>query len=492
MPPVEETPAAGDPAAPTPPQDVPAPAAEPPPPTVHANGEACGTVNDCVRTTWQQDLCRFERVKETGARCATATGEEGTCHLDTCLQGVREAAWGWSDVEFSRFVGQGPQGLLLQKTDYAYAGLVQLDGQGGARTLQDGDGRTVLLAHGRYLVGYTSYNYGGIKLYEVRRLDRDEPARSVDLTALVRERLAEVGLFSEWVVPRWVQGAPGQALMLVQVNPASLWVGSFDLERLELGWSRVLSGALPAETEPGLLEGVIADEDGQLYLSLDAGSPRLVALSAAGGERWVLPGEARPVAVFGGTLFLDDGTVRDTADGALRYRWSAAPNAQVRLSATHAAVAESCGKGCIQAQVLERESGRVLAQEQLPTPDSGYWSGLSGLLLAADGRVLVLQYVTHPELTDTPFYIPLGIRWLEVRPQGGWTLHGESLFSEGGVPEAVLLEDSVVLRHLWSAHNTYPDQVPSSYYGFTWPGWSPPAHGWLGPQGGVGRALAPQ
>ena len=216
-------------------------------------------------------------------------------------------------------------------------------------------------------------------------------------------------------------------------------------------------------------------------------------MSASGDTLWILEGEGRPVAVFGGTLFVDDGTVRSTTSGAVLRRWSGSRDGQLRLSDEHAAYAVSCGESCVEWKGWQRRTGELqLHVRKSPDSSPAPRSRLAGLVLGAGGRMVVLEEVNHPERGDSHFYTPIAVRFYDMASYGETTWHGELSFSEGNVIDALLLDDSLLVQHRDALHNVREEDSTSRFHALRIPGLRSPEHGWLGSQGGVGRNFAPR
>lgn len=197
------------------------------------------------------------------------------------------------------------------------------------------------------------------------------------------------------------------------------------------------------------------------------------------------------MAVFRDTLFLDDGTVRSTADGGTRYSWPAA-QASVLLSESHAAVSAPCATdSCTRVTLLRRGTGEVLADVPVPDPSPEYRVDGSSALLAADGAVLVLQRVRYPDLMYSPFYPVQGVRRFLVREGQPLQSLGELLVPMGEHVELDLLGDGQwVAVERDSFHN---DADPGAdLIGVAIPGLRAPAHGWLTPRGNSAGGSAPE
>lgn len=322
----------------------------------------------------------------------------------------------------------------------------------------------------------------GRQVWTLVTLDGSAPARDFDLDQLLADRLAAEGVTPATAKPQWLQGMPGQMLLVWQLQGGKVWLGSLSLARLELAWTRQF---------PGQLVGTpIADELGRLYLTVNptAGSPtgpQLFCLAPWGSTLWSRDGSGRPVAVFRDTLFLDDGTVRFTLTGQKRYAWPAA-NASVLLTDSRAAVLAPCASGaCTQVTLLRRSTGEVLATASVP--------GATGVSahLTADGAVLVLRTLNYPDLMTSPFYPVQGLQRYLLRQGQPLRLLGELL-----VPAGESLERGVLHEGQWVAVERDPshnDPAPgANLAGVPTEDLSAPLHGWLTPQGNYAGGLAPE
>jgi hypothetical protein len=275
--------------------------------------------------------------------------------------------------------------------------------------------------HRRHAVGKRWSPELNRQVWTLVSLDGSSPARDFDLDALLRARLSAEGVSAATEQPLWVQGAPGQLLFVWQLQGDKVWIGSLTLPGLEFAWTHQVAGTL--EGNP------IADELGRLYLAVDPKG--VVSLSPEGAERWSLSSAGRPIAVFRDTLFLDDGTVRSTADGDHRYSWPAA-QASVFLNESYAAMVTPCGTSpCTQVTLLRRSTGEVLTETPVPDASPQYRDGATTTLLTAEGAVVIIQSVMYPDLMYSPFYPFQGVRRFLVREGQPLQSLGEILIYEG-------------------------------------------------------------
>jgi hypothetical protein len=340
--------------------------------------------------------------------------------------------------------------------------------------------------HRRYAVGtYLVDRLANERLFAVVTLDGSRPVRSFDLMAALEQQLSRAGVTGKPQAPSWIQGVAGHALLVTPLSSEEVWVADLELDSLTLTWGRLL---------PGLPRGQpIADEAGQLYLPLGSASTtapqRLVALSATGEERWSVPGAGAPKAVFDGTLYVDDGWVRSTADGAQLHSWPAA-GASVLLSDSRAVAVAKTGAYSIHSRVtlMERRTGAILAQKELP------YTQPELVMLTDSGNVLALHHWSEPGRSSSPYAINWGLRWMVGSPgeqAGSWRQLGEYFpHVNGGIQQALLVDGYVVVREQEKGDSFWAPE--SRFLGFSWPDFRPPAHGWLTPTGGSAGTYAPQ
>lgn len=338
--------------------------------------------------------------------------------------------------------------------------------------------------HQRVAVGTRVVPGGGQRVWTLLPLDESGPARDFDLDAQLAARLTAEGVTAAAEKPHGVQGVPGQLLLAMPLKEGKTWVASFSLDTLDFAWTRLLVGTLARPP--------IADEHGQLYLALDAGPTgprRVVSLTAEGVDRWTLPGDGRPVAVFRDTLFLSDGSVHATQDGASRYTWPATEGAYVLLSETRAAAVAPCDatNSCTRVTLMRRDTGAVLTEASVKgTPNDS-----AAAQLTEDGAVLLLQRIPRPEMTASPYYPVASLRQHLVR-EG----QPPQILSELVSPEGENIESGFLFDGQWVAverdafHNTYAPGA--DLVGIPAPGLRAPEHGWLTPLGNFANGSAPE
>ncbi|WNG39972.1 hypothetical protein F0U61_44540 [Archangium violaceum] len=421
----------------------------------------------------------------------------GTCSAGACeIRNAPSANWRWRPGRHHwKLAGLAPgQGLLLAESSspddpdfegpYSVCRLTRFDPSqpDHESVLHEGEGPcSPWVLHRRHAVGTRWSPEAGRQVWTLLSLDGSTPARDFDLTSLLNARLAAEGVTASTEKPLWVQGAPGQLLLVWPLQGGKVWIASLTLPGLEFAWTRQVAGTL--EGSP------IADELGRLYFSVDPAG--VVSLSPEGVVRWTLNGAGQPVAVFRDTLFLDDGTVRSTADGGVRYSWPAA-QASVFLSESHAAVIAPCGtNACTRVTLLRRGSGEVLADVPVPDASPEYRGTETSALLTANGAVLVLQRVQYPDLMYSPFYPFQGVRRFLVREGQPLQSLGELLVPTGEHVELNLLSDGQwVAVERDSFHN---DADPGAdLIGVSTPGLRAPEHGWLTPRGNSAGGSAPE
>jgi hypothetical protein len=456
-------------------------------------GAACGPWNDCIKMEWRSGNCEELTRKWAYSDCEMPDGGPGVCGHDRCVQNAVRPTWSVSNQAYDWTVlwgrGAGATDVLVDWSTPAYdrgAGvhglLARVDAASGETTPLYGAWgfRPLLIAHRRHALGRAVTDAGQERLAVLRLDQPGAQPRMVEGDLLLAQALAGSGLpGARTTDAAWVQGSAGRLWAVLQAGFQQVWVGAFDLEQGTFVSSHAVPGSKRGQP--------IADEDGQLYLPLtsEAGTQLLLALTPEGHPRWSREVTALPVAVFGGTLFLDDGAVLGTDTGLERYRWPSSAEAQLRLSDAHAVVARGCGTHCIHTTYLERSTGRVLSDVQLTPEVVRGWSAVRDVMLSEDGRLLVPQVRSYVEVSWFRSLF-LGLRWIEVRPDGSWQVLGE--YYSGGdlsLPQMLLVDGQAVVRQQDTWANAYAPP-PSWLLGFSWPGFRPPAHGWLTKQGGAG------
>jgi hypothetical protein len=331
-------------------------------------------------------------------------------------------------------------------------------------------------------------NLGPVQhVWSVLDLMGDTLPQDFDLEQLMAARLAAEGVSAEASPPQWVQGAPGQLVLVQPLAGGKVWLGGLLLEQRVFKWTRQLAGTLAAPA--------IADEQGRLYVALAASAEapaRVEALSPEGASRWTQPG-GKPLAVFQDTLFLEDARVLSTEDGQFRYTGAgAAPQAYVLLSQTHAATVMPCPgmAACTRVVLMRRDTGQVLASESLP--GVAPWLGQEpAASLTAQGSVLVVQRVPHPDLAY-PVFLPVeGLKSHLVEAGQGARVLGEAL-----LPGGETIQGSLLWRGAWvglkrDAFNSAPSPG-LSFVGLSHEALSAPERGWLRPRGNLAGGYSPE
>ena len=337
--------------------------------------------------------------------------------------------------------------------------------------------------HGLHAVGSRWSPEKDRYVWSLLMLDGSQPLRDFDLDTLLVERWRDEGVRPAYTPLQWLQGTSGQLLLVQTLQSGDTWVASLDLGRLAFAWTHSLPGV------PSLHP--IADEQGRLFLSLQQGEARrAVGLASSGAELWSVETGGAPLAVFQGTLFLDDGAVRSTEDGRGLYHWPASPGASVQLTGTHAAVLAPCeAEACSRVTLLRRDSGTLLTQALIPDAP---WGTRTTALLTADGTVAVLRHAAYPDLmtsSDAPVY---GARQYLVR-------EGEPprLLLERLSPTDESLERSFLLDGQWlglEREGTHDSETPGAELVGLWRSTplKTPAHGWLALEGNLAGGHAPE
>ncbi|WP_375771481.1 hypothetical protein NR798_11430 [Archangium gephyra] len=463
----------------------------------------CGRVFACRRMVLRDGQCALEPLA-AGTRCTVSDAlPGGSCDGGgACiLASPPYAAWGWRPgIHLWELAGQAPGGGLLlagmtSPRDAGFQGphsecrLTRFDPERPDREQPLHEGVAPChpwVLHGRHAVGQRWVPERAQRMWSVLTLEGGEGPRDFDLDRLLSERLAAEGVTPAVEKPLWVQGAPGQLVLVWPLTSGGVWVGSLSLERLEWGWTRQLSGKLQGKP--------LADESGQLYLALRSpgeSQPRVVSLSTQGEVRWTWDGAGAPVAVFRDTLFLDDGTVRTPSNGHLRYRWQAAGVEYVLLSETHAAVVSGCEgvRACTRVRLLNRGTGARLSEASVPGPAPWLEAQKSAAAhLTADGAVLLIQPLYYPDLMTSPYH-PIGsVRRYVVREGQPPRLQGELLVT--GLERGLLHEGQWVAVQRDSRNN---DDMPGAILtGIPAAGLRAPEHGWLTPWGNLAGGSAPE
>jgi hypothetical protein len=476
-------------------------------------GPLCGVPSAC--RAFAGPSCAETRAP-VGTSCSVSAWlPSGTCEQDgTCvLQDAPYFSWVWRPPRhFSRIVGLTFRGSLLiagqassedDRIDLPYTECLLTDfsmKEGSPWPFRMNAGAAPCqpwVLHRRFVVGKRNVpewdpwdsNRGPVQqVWSVVDLMGDTLPRDFDLEQLMAARAAAEGGSVSQVPLQWVQGAPGQLVIVQPLADGKVWLGGLLLEQRVFQWTRQLAGSLAAP--------VIADELGRLYVALGP-SPdapdRLVALSPEGADRWTQPSTAKPLAVFKDTLFLDDKRVLSTEDGQSRYTgWGASPQSYVLLSDTHAATVTPCQgiASCTRVVLMKRDTGQVLASESLlgVAPWLGQEPAAS---LTAQGSVLLVQRVHYPDLTNPIFYPVQGLRRHLVEPWKSPRVLGESLLGGG---ESI--QSSLLWRDSWVGLKRDPfNNTPSpgmSFVGQSHEAVSAPERGWLRPRGNLAGGYSPE
>lgn len=457
----------------------------------------CGAVLACRGAFEQNGTCVEVHAPEHMSCSVSPSLPAGTCSDGACvISQAPHADWLWSVAPLHwKIAGLASDSSLLlsQMTspDDRYLNefisvcrLTRFDPAhpDHETVLHEGSGPCYpWVLHRRYALGTHWSNEAGRKMWTLVALDGSSPTRDVDLDAQLAARLATEGVTPTTQQPLWVQGAAGRLLLVWPVQGEKVWIGSLTLPGLEFAWTHRVTGTLHGTP--------IADESGRLYLPVDP--MRVVSLSPEGAERWTVSEAGQPVAVFRDTLFLDDGTVRSTADGRTRYSWTAS-QASVQLSESHAAVIAPCGTSrCTRISLLKRATGEVLTEARLPDASPNSRPGDVTGLLTADGAVLITQTVWYPDLMTSPFYSYEGVRRFLVREGSPLKSLGETLEPTGQSVELHLLHNGQWVGIERDAYHNNPDPG-ANLIGVATPGLRPPDHGWLAPRGNLAGGSAPE
>jgi hypothetical protein len=475
-------------------------------------GRLCGVPQAC--RAWVGDACGLATAPEGMACTVSSSLPSGTCDAQgTCvIPDAPSFSWSWRPPrQQSRLVGVTFRGNLLiagqaspedEQLDAPYTGCLLTDFAmkgGAARQFRMNAGEAPCqpwLLHRRFVVGKRSVpewnpwdgNLGPVQhVWSVLDLMGDTLPQDFDLEHLMASRLAAEGVAADPSPPQWVQGAPGQLVLVQRLEGGKVWLGGLLLEQRVFKWTRQLAGALAAPA--------IADEQGRLYVALAASAvapERVEALSPEGASRWTQPGGGKPLAVFQDTLFLEDARVLSTEDGQFRYTGAgAAPQAYVLLSQTHAATVMPCpGMACTRVVLMKRDTGQVLASESLP--GVAPWLGQEpAASLTAQGSVLVVQRVPHPDLAYPVFFPVEGLKSHLVEAGQGARVLGEAL-----LPGGESIQGSLLWRGAWvglkrDAFNSAPSPG-LSFVGLSHEALSAPEQGWLRPRGNLAGGYSPE
>ncbi|WP_075007819.1 hypothetical protein [Stigmatella aurantiaca] len=476
-------------------------------------GPLCGHPQAC--RAWVGPSCTQALAPE-GMSCSVSEWlPSGTCDQEgTCrIQNAPYFSWDWRPPRHaSRLVGLTSRGNLLiagqaspedDRLDVPYTSclLTDVSMQGNSPwpfRMNAGEAPCQpWLLHRRFVVGKRSVpewnpwegNRGPVQqVWSVLDLNGDTLPRDFDLDQLLTAQLAAAGATADPAPLQWVQGAPGQLVIVQPLAGGKVWLGGLLLEQRVFKWTRQLEGTLAGPA--------ISDELGRLYVSLTASAEapgRVVALSPEGADRWTQPGTARPLAVFQDTLFLDDKRVLSTEDGQSRYTgWGASPQSYVLLSQTHAATVTPCQgiAACTRVVLMKRDTGQVLASESLlgVAPWLGQEPSAS---LTTQGSVLLVQRVSQPSLTNPIFYPVESLRSHLVEAGQSPRVLGEVLLGGGHS-----IQSSLLWRSTWVGLNRDPfNNTPSpgmSFVGLRHEALSAPERGWLRPRGNLAGGYSPE
>ncbi len=476
-------------------------------------GRLCGMPQAC--RAWVGDSCGLATAPEGMACSVSSSLPAGTCDAQgTCvIPHAPSFSWGWRPPRhLSRLVGLTSRGNLLiageaspedEQLDAPYTGCLLTDFSmkgGSPRQFRMNAGEAPCqpwVLHRRFVVGKRSVpewnpwedNLGPVQhVWSVLDLMGDTLPQDFDLDQLMTARLTAEGVSAAPAPLQWVQGAPGQLVIVQRLEGGKVWLGGLLLEQRVFKWTRQLEGTLAAPA--------IADELGRLYVALAPSTEepgRVVALSPEGASRWTQPGTGKPLAVFQETLFLDDTSVLSTEDGQSRYTGTGtAPQSYVLLSQTHAATVTPCPgmAACTRVVLMKRDTGQVLASESLlgVAPWLGQEPAAS---LTAQGSVLLVQRVPYPDLAS-PLFSPVeGLRSHLVEAGQSPRVLGEAL-----LPGGESIQGSLLWRDAWvglkrDAFNSAPSPG-LSFVGLSHEALSAPERGWLRPRGNLAGGYSPE
>ncbi|WP_224247423.1 hypothetical protein [Hyalangium gracile] len=472
----------------------------------------CGSVLACRASLVVNGVCaQMEAPK--GTSCSVSpTLPSGTCEFGGCiLANPPRPNWTWSpDRNIWKVASRlSDSSLLLAAISSPYDPAPTLPDQAPTGEFisecrltrfdpSRPDHETVLhtggpchpwVLHRRHAVGDFWSREQDKQMWALLDLEGGTPPRYFDLNALLQAQLAAENVTPATERPHWVQGAPGQLLLVWPLQGGKVWVGSLRLPELTFGWTHQVAGALRGSP--------IADELGRLYVEVEPGN--VVSLSAEGAERWTQRGAGQPVAVFRDTLFLDDGTVLSTADGGRKYALPSSPasllqnQVSVLLSESHAAVIAPCPtRPCSEVKLLRRATGELLAEAQVPYLH--YRPSPEDVMghLTSDGSVIVIQRVHYPALMTSPFDPVPAVRWSLLREGQPLQFQQELLLPEGENLESTLLHNGQWLAVERDSGRGIYHTPGADLIGVTTPGLRPPEHGWLAPRGNAAGGSAPE